>query len=189
MNNDKSELIEVLSIKNLANLITVTRFICAGVLLFTVPFSLPFWILYGYGGASDLADGLVARTMERQSDVGAKLDSIADTVFFFAIVIAVIQVIVIPSWLWICVIAIAVIRVTTYLIGYKKYCAFSALHTYANKITGGFLFGTPVLYMVIGITGTGIILCLLAGFSACEELLITVHSKDLDRNCKSIFVR
>lgn len=175
-------------IKNLANLITATRFVCAGILLFTVPCSLPFWILYGYGGASDLADGLVARTMKRESDVGAKLDSVADTVFFFAIVIAVIQVIVIPPWIFICAIAIAIIRVTTYLIGYKKYCVFSALHTYANKITGGVLFCTPVLYMVIGITGTGIILCLLAGLSACEELLITLRSKDLDRNRKSIFV-
>lgn len=158
-------------------------------LLFSIPFSLLFWALYIYCCISDLADGLVARAMKQQSEIGAKLDSIADMAFFLALAIKVIPAIVIPAWIWICVTVIAFIRVTAYLIGYKKYHMFSALHTYTNKATGGFLFGTPVLYMMLGVTATGIILCLLAMFSACEELLITVLSKKLDRNCKSIFVR
>lgn len=179
----------MLSIKNLANIITITRLVCAVILLFTVPFSLLFWVLYLYCGVSDLADGLIARIMKQQSDLGAKLDSIADTAFFLAIVIAVISAIVIPSWIWSGVIIIALIRIMTYWIGYKKYHRFSALHTYANKITGGFLFGAPVLYWKLGITATGMVLCFLAILSACEELLITVRSKGLDRNCKSIFYR
>lgn len=159
------------------------------ILLFTVPFSLPFWVLYGYCGVSDFADGLAARITKQQSDLGAKLDSVADVMFCLAIVIAVVRAIVIPLWIWICAIVIALIRVTAYLIGYKKYHTFSALHTYANKATGGFLFGTPVLYAMFGITATGVMLCLLAALSACEELLITVLSKNLNRNCKSIFAR
>lgn len=170
-------------------MITVTRLVCAVALPFTVPFSLPFWIFYGYGGASDLADGLIARAIKQQSNLGAKLDSMADAAFFIAIAIAVVPAVVIPSWIWICVIVTAFIRAAVYWIGYKKYRTFSALHTYANKVTGGFLLGTPVLYAVLGVTATGVILCLLAVLSACEELLITVLSKDLDRNCKSIFLR
>jgi CDP-diacylglycerol--glycerol-3-phosphate 3-phosphatidyltransferase len=180
---------EVLAIKNLANMITVSRLICAATLLFIVPFTLIFWVLYGYCGVSDFADGLVSRIMKQQSDLGAKLDSVADVVFLFTMVIIVVSSISIPLWIWICAILIALIRVTTYLFGYKKYHTFFALHTYANKVTGAFLFCTPVLYVVLGMTATGIILCLLAALSACEELLITVMSKNLDRNCKSIFVR
>lgn len=127
-------------------MITATRLVCAVILLFSVPFSSIFWVLYIYCGASDFADGLVARTMKLQSDFGAKLDSVADVAFFLASVIAVVSAIVIPLWIWICVFVIAFIRVTAYLIGYKKYHTFSALHTYANKATGGLLFGTPVLY-------------------------------------------
>ena len=175
--------------KNLANMITVTRLVCAAALLFTAPFSLPFWILYGYCGASDFVDGLVARTMKQQSDLGAKLDSAADLAFFLAMIIAVIPAVVLPLWIWICAIVTVLIRMTAYWIGYKKYRTFPALHTYANKAAGGFLFGTPVLYAVLGVTATGVILCFLAVFSACEELLITVLSKDLDRNCKSVFLR
>lgn len=168
-------------------MITVTRFVCAAALLFPTPFSFLFWVFYVFGGMSDLADGLVARTMKQQSDFGAKLDSAADAAFFLAMIIAVVPTIVIPLWIWACVIVTAFIRITAYCFGYKKFRTFSALHTYANKAMGGFLFGTPLLYAVLGVTATGVILCLLAVLSACEELLITVLSKDLDRNCKSIF--
>ena len=137
---------------------------------------------------SDLADGLVARVLKQQSDLGAKPDSAAGMAFFLAIAIAVLPAIVIPFWIWVCVIVTALIRITAYWIGYKKYRMFSALHTYANKATGGFLFGAPILYAVLGLTATRMILCLLAALSSCEELLITVRSKNLDRNCKSIFV-
>ena len=176
-------------IKNLANIITITRLICAVILLGTVPFSTLFWGLYVYCGVSDFLDGLVARTMMQQSDLGAKLDSIADVTFLFAVVFSVVSSSTIPLWVWICTIVVMLIRVLAYMIGYKKYRTFSALHTLGNKITGGFLFGVPVLYEVFGVTATAIILFLLATFSACEELLITVLSKDLDRDCKSIFLR
>lgn len=179
----------MLSIRELANAITVTRIVCAGFLLFTIPFSLVFWVLYLYCGASDLADGLIARALKQQSDFGAKLDSIADTVFFFSAGIAVIPAFVIPAWIWISAVAIALVRAASYLIGYRKYHVFSALHTYANKATGVFLYVTPVLGMRLGVTATGIMLCGLAAFSAGEELLITGRSKDLDRNRKSIFIR
>jgi CDP-diacylglycerol--glycerol-3-phosphate 3-phosphatidyltransferase len=187
--SDKRKFSEVLQIENLANMITVTRLIGAMMLPFTVPFSLPFWVLYIYCGVSDFIDGLVARAMKQQSEAGAKLDSVADAAFFFAILIAVIPAVVIPTWIWICAAVIALVRVSAYLIGYKKYHKFSALHTCANKLTGGFLFCSPVLYTVFGVTAAGAMLCLLAMLSSCEELLITVLSKNLDRNCKGIFVR
>lgn len=166
-------------IKNLANIITITRLICAVILLGSVPFSTLFWGLYVYCGVSDFLDGLVARTMMLQSDLGAKLDSISDATFFFAVLFVVISSIIVPSWVWICTIIIMLIRVLAYLMVYKKYRTFSDLHTLGNKITGGFLFGVPVLYEVFGVTATAIILILLATFSACEELLITVLSKKL----------
>lgn len=173
---------------NLANVITVTRIVCAVMLMFTTPFSLPFWAMYLYCGISDMLDGLVARILKQQSNLGAKLDSIADMVFVFSVIITVVPAVVIPVWLWICAIIITLIRVAAYLIGYKKYRMFSALHTYANKATGGLLFFAPVLIYGLGITAAGIMLCLLAALAACEELLITILSKELNRNRKSLFI-
>lgn len=143
--------------------------------------------MYIYCGVSDIIDGQIARIMNQQSNFGAKLDSIADTIFVFSAIITVAPAVVIPSWLWICVIIIMFVRVTAYLIGYKKYHTFSSLHTYANKATGLLLFCSPILIYVLGITASGIILCILAFLSSCEELLITILSKDLNRDRKSFF--
>lgn len=170
-------------------MVTATRIVGAVILMFTTPFTLPFWALYLYCGMSDMLDGLLARTLKQQSDLGAKLDSIADMAFVFSVLITIISAVAIPVWLWICVMIITSIRITAYLIGYKKYRMFSALHTYANKATGGLLFCAPVLIYGLGITVAGIMLCLLAALSSCEELLITVLSKELNRNRKSLFIR
>ncbi len=179
---------EVISIKGLANIITATRIIGAIMLMFTTPFSRPFWVVYLYCGVSDMVDGPIARAVHQQSDFGAKLDSIADTVFVFSALLTVIPAVVLPTWFWVVAAIVMSIRVAAYGIGYKKYRMFSALHTYANKATGGVLFCMPVLIDVLGTTASGIILGVFATLSACEELLITAVSKNLDRNRKSLFM-
>ena len=178
----------MIDIKNLANSITVSRIICAIFLVFTVAFSKMFWMLYLYGGLSDLLDGPIARKLNQQSDFGGRLDSVADLIFLISIVIDVAPNLVIPIWILVCIGGISLIRIVSYGIGYKKYHTFSSLHTYANKVTGAFLFATPVLYTIFEIDVTGIILSLLAFASALEELVIIVKCKELDRNIKSIFI-
>lgn len=174
-------------IKHIANSITFSRIVCAILLVFTIAFSKMFWILYLYGGFSDIIDGIVARVLKQQSNLGAKLDSIADATFLFVIVIVIAPTFVIPIWIWICIGSIALIRISAYGVGYLKYHTFSSLHTYANKATGALLFIVPVLYVLFGITVTAILLGLLAFVSSCEEFLITVLYKDLKRDRKSIF--
>jgi len=175
--------------KNLANIITITRLICIVPLIFVEPFSLPFWILYAYCGLSDLADGIVARRMKLQSEAGARLDSIADAAFFLTLMIRILPVLVIPPWIWACGIGVLLIRLTTYGFGYAKYRAFCSLHTYANKVTGVLLFCAPVLYALLGITVSATILFAAAFLSAAEELLVTIKTKELDRDRKSLFIQ
>jgi CDP-diacylglycerol--glycerol-3-phosphate 3-phosphatidyltransferase len=43
------------------------------------------------------------------------------------------------------------------------------------------------LYQLFGITATAIILCGTASVSALEELIISVSSKELNRNIKGLF--
>ena len=57
-----------------------------------------------------------------------------------------------PVGFWICVLGIALLRFVCYGIRFYKYHTFVALHTYANKITGVFLFMAPVIYSVCGLT-------------------------------------
>lgn len=182
-----SKLKELIHIKNLANSITFSRIICSILLIFTVVFSNIFWILYLYAGISDLLDGFIARKLNQQSDFGEKLDSIADLFFLLSISIVIVVNMKLPIWIWVCIFVIALIRIMSYGIGYKRYGTFSSLHTYANKVTGLMLFTSPILFAILGITTTGIILITLAFISALEELIINIKAKELNRNIKSIF--
>jgi len=182
----KSEFEEVSYIKNTANIITVSRIIAALAIFLTRPMSLFFCVLYIYCGISDIIDGYIARKKNCESHFGAVLDSIADIIFFLAIFVQVVPVLVIPKRLMWWIGMIIVIRCSTYIIGFIKYHAFSSLHTILNKLTGLMVFISPLLYMVISITTLGIILCVLATISSCEELLIIIRSEKLRRDIKSI---
>ena len=173
--------------KNSANIITFFRIILAILMFFVPPFSSAFWLCYLFAGLSDVIDGFVARLLHQQSTTGARLDSIADAVFGVSIFSFAIRNIRFPLWIWIMTALIAVIRCSSYLIGQYKYKEFSALHTYANKITGVLLFAFPLLNSLFGITATGMILCTVAMASSVEEGMITIKSKELNRDCKSIF--
>ena len=84
---------------------------------------------------------------------------------------------------------IALLRLTGYGIGFYKYHELTALHTWANKLTGILIFAAPMLDCLCGSVITGIILCTAAFVSACEELVITIKSKELNRDCKGIFAQ
>lgn len=93
----------------------------------------------------------------------------------------------IPFWLLAWIGSIAIIRCISLLIGFVKYHTTTFLHTYANKITGIFLFACPLFIDVYEIEAMGIILCVVATTSAIEELIINTRSKELDRNIRGIF--
>ena len=163
------------------------RIIGALFIVFIKPFTLLFWILYLLCGISDILDGFVARSMKKESAFGAKLDSIADVIFLSAVIIVLVPIIKISSWVWICAVVVAFIRILSYLIGLKKFSTFTSLHTYANKLTGLLLFITPVFYVIFKFNITAIILSTSAILSSVEELIIIISTKELNKNCKSIF--
>lgn len=173
--------------KNIANILTASRFFSAAGMILATPFSAAFWVCYLGGGVSDLLDGPVARILHIQSEAGAKLDSAADLVFAAAIAVVVVRSIPLPAWLWVCAGCVAAMRLTGYGVGFAKYRTFSALHTYANKATGALIFAFPLLYATLGLTVSGIILCVAALFSSAEELIITTRAPTLNRDCKGIY--
>ena len=158
-------------------------------MLCVAPFSPAFWCVYLCGGLTDIMDGWIARKQSRPNAFGAKLDSAADFVFAGAIAIFAVIHIEIPVWLWLCISGVAFVRLTGYGIGFYKYRAFSALHSYANKMTGVCVFMAPMLYKVTGLAVTGVILSAVAFASALEEVMITIKSKELNRDCKGVWLR
>ncbi|MCG3622412.1 CDP-alcohol phosphatidyltransferase family protein [Clostridioides difficile] len=86
--------------------------------------SLPFWICYFWCGISDIFDGLIARKLRQQSGIGAKLDSIADFIFSVTILVTVGKNIALPMYLWWCIVAIALLRLISYSIGFLSIAHF-----------------------------------------------------------------
>lgn len=157
-------------------------------MVLVIPFSIWFWIFYILGGLSDFLDGFVARKWKQQSKAGAKFDSIADMVFIISIAIIVVKNIHISLWIWICIVVIALFRGVSYGIGFYKYRTFASLHTFLNKVTGVLIFIFPLLYVLFGLDITAFFLCLVAFLSSFEEVLIILKSKELNRDCKGIFM-
>lgn len=174
--------------KNVANLLTGSRIVAAAAFFLSPPFSALFWLCYLWAGISDVVDGFVARRLGLESDFGARFDSLADLVFVSLIIAIIIIHIGMPSWLWLGVVFVALLRFIGYAIGYRKYRTFSGLHTYANKAAGLLLFAFPLMYAIMGIETAGLLLCIVSLFSAAEEVLITVSSDRLDRNRISLLI-
>ncbi|QQU16171.1 CDP-alcohol phosphatidyltransferase family protein [Enterococcus casseliflavus] len=172
---------------HLPNILTTSRLILAPLLLFLQPMSGWFWLLYSYCFVSDLVDGLLARRMNLTSEVGALLDSFADASFFLAVFLSFLPRLLETQAIMVWILVIAIIRFVSYLIGYVKYRSFSSLHTWLNKAVGFLLGSFPLLLIVSHTKIVVLILGTIATVSALEELLITILSKNLDRNQKSIF--
>lgn len=167
-------------------MISILRIPLSIAMLAVPPFSALFWVLYLSSGLTDILDGLLARKLHLESTLGANLDSMADVVFAASLTIFTVKNLNIPRWLWLCALPIALLRFASYGIGFYKYHEFTALHTWANKLTGILIFTAPILYCLCGLWITAGILCAVAFGSACEELIVTVKSKELNRNCEGI---
>jgi len=136
------------TMKNLPNLISISRGVAALALLFTTAFSLPFWVLYVWCGVSDVIDGPLARRLKVESRTGAAIDSIADLFFVVFAAIKIIPALTVPSWIWWVFGMLACIQILRMSYLYCKERNFAALHDVPNKIIGVMLYLVPYVIML-----------------------------------------
>ena len=153
----------------MANVITAIRIICSITFLFCPVFSPAFYALYITAGVSDMADGAVARKMGTVSELGSKLDTAADFVLVVMCLIKLIPVIHVPTWLFIWIIVIAVIKTINLISGYVMRKKMVVLHTVMNKVTGILLFMLPLTLTAFDLKYSGAIVSAVATFAAIQE--------------------
>ena len=156
----------------MANIITSFRILCALALLFCPAFSRSFYILYLLGGLSDVLDGIAARRLGKETEFGARLDTIADIVFTAVVLIKVVRAVVFPKWIIVWIICIAVIKCINVISGYVIYKRFVSEHTVMNKICGVLLFAIPLCigrfpWQIVAVLM--ILTCAAATFAAVQE--------------------
>lgn len=171
------------------NMITAFRLIGSLVLLLFIPtFSTAFFVLYTLCGLSDAIDGTIARALKSSTEFGAKLDSIADllfyTVLFFCIFPKLLEKL--PLYIWIMGISAVVIRIASYLTAAIKHHRFASIHTYMNKITSVVIFTIPYFVMTRFLIPVCILLGIITILAGTEELIIHITSKKYDPNKKTL---
>jgi CDP-diacylglycerol--glycerol-3-phosphate 3-phosphatidyltransferase len=171
------------------NILSMLRIILSLVLIIIMPFQIAFVIVYITIGITDVLDGLIARRFGYESDLGAKLDSGADFIFYCILGLVLLKLF--SSILGIehiaALIVIIFIRLMNMLLSKLKYKKVVFVHTIANKISGAAVFLMPLLYFLIE---NGTVVWAIFGIvfiSAAEELFITIKYREPNLNRKSIF--
>ena len=153
----------------MANIITGIRILLSVALLFCPAFSPTFYALYIAAGFSDMIDGAVARKTDTVSELGSKLDAIADIVFVAVCLIKLLPVLDVPVWLYIWTAVIAMIKLFNIAIGYIRQKEFISVHSAINKVTGGLLFVFPLTLTFIDLRCSAAVVCMVATIAAVNE--------------------
>ncbi len=153
----------------MANAITIFRIAASIVLLFCPVFSPAFYVVYIAAGVSDMLDGFVARKTNTVSELGARLDTVADFVLVAVCLIKLLPVLHIPLWLCIWIGMIALIKAVNIVSGFAVQKKFVAVHSVMNKVTGALLFLLPLTISAVPLKYAAIVVCAAATFAAVQE--------------------
>ena len=153
----------------MANIITGIRMVLSAALLICPALSPTFYALYIAAGFSDVIDGAVARKTDTVSELGSKLDTIADIVFVVVCLIKLLPVMDVPVWLYIWTAVIAMIKLANIALGYIRQKKFIAVHSVINKVTGGLLFVLPLTLTFIDLRYSAAVVCMVATIAAIQE--------------------
>lgn len=166
--------------KSIPNYITCFRILGAIVMLFLKPFSVAFFVVYSVCGVSDLLDGYIARSTKTTSDLGARLDSIADLTFYAVMFLKIFPALIatLPIWLWCMVGVVLALRGSAYLVAAIKYKRFASLHTVMNKLSGLAVFCIPYIIQLSFAVHYCLATAIITGTASFEELLLHITNND-----------
>ena len=127
----------------MANLLSILRLILSPFLLYPEPLSPLFFILYGFLGLTDMADGWIARKTKTTSKLGSYLDSIGDIVFLIFAFLAIYPKINFTLSSLLLILIVFVLRMANIISSLIREKKVILLHTFLNKAIGFLLFLFP----------------------------------------------
>ena len=180
--------------KHLANILSMSRIVGAGVLLlgsFAIlpipPLSFMFFVIYILCVITDIIDGPIARKTKSASSFGSALDSIADVSLILSVLAILIPILDFEMWMFVCIAIVIGVRLLSLSIGIKKFRTITLVHTYSSKASALILALFPVFYGLFDISIAFGIAAIFAIIAACEELYIVICSMEFDRDIVSMF--
>ena len=165
--------------KQTANIITLSRILSCIYLLFCPVFSIGFSIMYLFCGITDMADGIVERKTKSTSELGARLDTVADSVFVAVCFVKILPLMEFPTWVWNWIVIIAIIKIGNVVWGLICNKKLVSMHTILNKVTGFLLFLFPLTLSFVEPMYSSVIVCSLATVSAINEVYYTRMGREI----------
>jgi len=153
----------------MANVLSALRIVLSAALFAPPALSPTFLALYAAAGLTDMLDGFVARRIKTESELGAKLDSVADLALAVVCLVNILPTVAVPAWLWAWVAVIAATRAVNVVSGFVMGKRLVMLHTTANKAAGFAVFLVPFAIPVFGVVAPSIPACVLATLAAVQE--------------------
>ena len=149
-----------------------------------------FLVMFILIGVTDKLDGTLARYLNQTSHLGAKLDTMADMVFYPLITVWLYRFAhqVVDGW-WNLVYLLIGLFFTKMVLGKIKFGEIPVFHTIGGKTFAASLF----FFMIIAILYPGTaaqifpILCVIGYVNQLEEMYIFITREKVDENIKSVF--
>ena len=173
--------------KWIPNMITLIRIVLCLLLYFVKPLSIAFNVIYICAVFTDFLDGFLARRFNATSQMGSKLDSIADLILFLVIGIVIVSSSYFTKWVWYSLGCVFVLRIFSVLICYIKFHQFAILHTYMNKLVGLLCIAIPFTLKSSWFMVYAWFVIFVATLSVFEEIIIHLSSSKLNSDCKGLF--
>ena len=165
--------------KQIANIITISRILSSINLLLCSVFSISFYIMYLFCGITDMVDGTIARKTKSVSELGARLDTVADSVFVAVCFVKMLPLMCFPAWLWTWIVVIAIIKIGNVVWGLISGKKLVSVHTILNKVTGFLLFLLPLTFDFVEPVYSSAAVCFMATLAASNEVYYTRMGKEV----------
>jgi len=127
-----------------------------------------------------MIDGPIARKMKMTSELGSRIDGIADLLFLACSAIALLPFISLPIWIWIWVTAIGVIKAACIIIKSYRSRIPDVPHSMMNKMTGFLLFCLPFSINTTGIFISSTIVCTVASVGVLTDIISLQNQRNVE---------
>ncbi|MCL2301182.1 MAG: CDP-alcohol phosphatidyltransferase family protein [Firmicutes bacterium] len=178
-------------IPNILSMVRIPFSIAFPFLAYYLKSPVPFLVAYGIAGAADVLDGFLARKFHWESKLGAKMDSIGDTVFLiFAILTALLTLDFTFKWYVLAALGVLVaVRVTNAIITRVKFKQWGFIHNLFVKYSALPIFFLMPLFIakrtVYNVPLAAMLVLVI--LASVEETWILKLMVDYDMNMKSIY--
>lgn len=177
--------------KKLPNLLSILRILFACSLLALIKQPPIFFSVYVLLGIMDVFDGWLARKLQAESELGARLDSLGDLVFYVISLYIIFfhMQIKIPHMLSMLVLSVFLLKLCTLILTKWKHHVWASMHTRANTITDILLFLlVPLCFYLKALPFVPALLVIICSYLASfEEILLVFTSETYDIHTKSIW--